>query len=305
MSDPSLQATLAGTPGQESPDITVPTQRGSGTGPQADGTPFAGRSPGRLAWMRLRRDRTAMVSGITLVVLVVLALLAPLIEPALRRRPAGAVPGRTARLAPACRSATPAASRGEHWFGLEPGLGRDIFIRHGLRPAHLAVHRVRGAAVLTAVIGVIAGHRRRLPRRLGRRGDRLDHRRRAGDAVPHLRARRDAHRSRCASTGRATRCPTWFRVAVLIGMFAAVRLDGHRPAGPRAGDLAARAGVRRGGPGQRRRARGTSCSGSCCRTSGRRSWSRSRWPSRRTSPARRRCPSSASACRSRRPTSAG
>ena len=72
MSDPSSQAALAGTEARESADISVPTQRGPGTGPQAGGTLFAGRSPGRLAWMRLRRDRTALVSGVVLVVLIVL-----------------------------------------------------------------------------------------------------------------------------------------------------------------------------------------------------------------------------------------
>lgn len=154
MSDPSLQATLAGTPAQESPDITVPTQRGPGTGPQADGTPFAGRSPGRLAWMRLRRDRTAIISGITLIVLVVLALLAPLIA-----RIYGAGPGEQfGELLDS--TGMPLGYAGgvsaDHWFGLEPGLGRDIFIRmiFGLRTSlFIAV----GAAVLTAVIGVTLG----------------------------------------------------------------------------------------------------------------------------------------------------
>jgi len=41
---------------------------------------FVGRSPGQLAWMRLRRDRTAMVSGWVLIFLVALALLAKPIQ---------------------------------------------------------------------------------------------------------------------------------------------------------------------------------------------------------------------------------
>jgi peptide/nickel transport system permease protein len=154
VSDPSLQATLAGTPGQESPDITVPTQRGPGTGPQAEGTPFAGRSPGRLAWMRLRRDRTAIISGITLIVLVVLALLSPLIA-----RLYGAGPGEQfGELLDS--TGMPLGYAGgvsaDHWFGLEPGLGRDIFIRmiFGLRTSLVIAV---GAAVLTAVIGVTLG----------------------------------------------------------------------------------------------------------------------------------------------------
>ena len=42
---------------------------------------------------------------------------------------------------------------------------------------------------------------------------------------------------------------------MLIVRLRRLRLDRHGPAGPRAGDLAARTGVRRSGPGQRRRAR--------------------------------------------------
>jgi len=56
-------------------------------GPTADDSPpsppatgVAGRSPAQLTWVRLRRDRTAVVSGIVLAGLLVIALAAPLIE---------------------------------------------------------------------------------------------------------------------------------------------------------------------------------------------------------------------------------
>ena len=51
---------------------------------------------------------------------------------------------------------------GEHWFGLEPGLGRDIFIRMVYGHAHLAVDRVRRRADhhrrSAWSLGIVAGY---------------------------------------------------------------------------------------------------------------------------------------------------
>src|SRR5690242_2802565 len=41
---------------------------------------IVGRSPGQLAWLRLKRDRTAFISGIVLLVAMVIGLSSPLIE---------------------------------------------------------------------------------------------------------------------------------------------------------------------------------------------------------------------------------
>jgi peptide/nickel transport system permease protein len=141
MSDPSLQTTLAVQPAVDSR-------------PETTGEAFVGRSPGRLAWMRLRRDRTAVVSAGMLGLLVVLALGSPLIA-----RIYGAGPGQQfGSLLDS--TGMPLGYLGgvsaRHWFGLEPGLGRDIFIRmiFGVRTSlFIAI----GAAVVTAVIGVTAG----------------------------------------------------------------------------------------------------------------------------------------------------
>lgn len=45
---------------------------------------------------------------------------------------------------------------GDHWFGLEPNLGRDIFIRliYGLRTSLFIAF---AAALITATIGVVLG----------------------------------------------------------------------------------------------------------------------------------------------------
>jgi peptide/nickel transport system permease protein len=135
-------------------DLAI-SELGSGVvEPTAPQPGFVGRSPGQLAWARLRRDRTAMVSGGVLVFFFAVALAAPLIEWAygtgpqqqfqdsldLYGMPLGYAGGVT----------------GGHWFGLEPALGRDIFIRmvYGLRTS---LFIAMAAGVITTVIGVVAG----------------------------------------------------------------------------------------------------------------------------------------------------
>jgi peptide/nickel transport system permease protein len=115
---------------------------------------FVGRSPGRLAWMRLRRDRVAMFSGVGMVFFVLVALTAPAIQWLYGVGPheqfqqlldsSGMPLGYAGGVS------------GEHWFGLEPQLGRDIFIQmvYGLRTS---LFIALGAAVVTATIGIVAG----------------------------------------------------------------------------------------------------------------------------------------------------
>jgi peptide/nickel transport system permease protein len=145
VSDPSSQATLAAEPVERG---LVTDERGGGD------AAFAGRSPGRLAWNRLRRGRTALISGATLVVLALLALFAPVIA-----RIYGAGPNETfGELIDSTGMPLGylGGVSGEHWFGLEPGLARDIFVRmiFGIRTSLLIAV---GAAVLAAVIGVTLG----------------------------------------------------------------------------------------------------------------------------------------------------
>ena len=125
---------------------------GDGGGPGEKG--FAGRSPGQLVWSRLRRDRTAMISGAVLVVLVLLALAAPLVQ-----RLYGVSPNEQfgdQLDATGMPLGYAGGVSGDHWFGLEPGLGRDIFIRmiFGVRTSLLIA---LGSALVTATIGVVLG----------------------------------------------------------------------------------------------------------------------------------------------------
>ena len=115
---------------------------------------FVGRSPGQLAWARLRRDRTAMVSGAVLAFLFLVALAAPLIEKLYGIGPYEQFQHKLDGYGIPLGYA--GGISGEHWFGLEPGLGRDLFIRliYGLRTSLFIAFT---AAIITSVIGIVLG----------------------------------------------------------------------------------------------------------------------------------------------------
>lgn len=115
---------------------------------------FVGRSPGQLAWARLRRDRTAVVSGAVLAFLFLVALAAPLIEKLYGIGPYEQFQHKLDGYGIPLGYA--GGISGEHWFGLEPGLGRDLFIRliYGLRTSLFIAFT---AAIITSVIGIVLG----------------------------------------------------------------------------------------------------------------------------------------------------
>ncbi|MEU6075613.1 ABC transporter permease [Micromonospora sp. NPDC047074] len=178
---------------------------------------LAGRSPGQLVWSRLRRDRTALVSGVLLVVFVLLALAAPLVQ-----RLYGASPGEVfGDLLDSTGMPLGYAGgvSGDHWFGLEPGVGRDIFIRmvYGIRTSLLIA---LGAALITTTIGVVLGI---LAGYLGGKVDAViswvtD----VALAMPFLIfALAVVPTFSLRFYGPRDAVPTWFAVATLIAVFAA------------------------------------------------------------------------------------
>ncbi|GAA1125554.1 MULTISPECIES: ABC transporter permease [Streptomycetaceae] len=119
---------------------------------------FRGLSPGKLMWRRFLRDRTGVVSGVIVLAFVVIALLAPVISMVYGKDPVTHYGQNTPDLL--TDSGLPTGPNGgmsgDFWFGLEPGLGRDLFtlLIYGIRTSLLIAFAV---SLLTTVIGVALG----------------------------------------------------------------------------------------------------------------------------------------------------
>ncbi|MCZ4101664.1 ABC transporter permease [Streptomyces sp. So13.3] len=132
-----------------------------------DGTDNAderpGQSPARLAWARFRRDRVGMVCLGVVLGVVVIGALAPVIAWVYGKSPAEHYGQDDAGLL--TDSGYPAGANGgigaRFWFGLEPGLGRDVFTQllYGIRTSLLiAVSCVLITSLIGAVVGIAVGY---------------------------------------------------------------------------------------------------------------------------------------------------
>lgn len=120
----------------------------------------AGRSPWRIAWTRLRRDKVALGGGVVVVLLVLLALGAPLIVALLGHPPQEFHYEKIDPDLQIPRGAFGGIS-GDFLFGAEPLNGRDLFSRvvYGSRISLLiAFLATLLSALLGTVFGVIAGY---------------------------------------------------------------------------------------------------------------------------------------------------
>jgi peptide/nickel transport system permease protein len=121
--------------------------------------PIVGRSPGQLAWLRLKRDRVAVTSAGVLAFFTILAVFAPVISwlygqkvyagnsdlMDLRGRPLGVAGGISA----------------DHWLGITPQRGYDVFLQliFGVRTSlGIALLAAVIATAIGIVIGVVAGY---------------------------------------------------------------------------------------------------------------------------------------------------
>ncbi|MEU0007572.1 ABC transporter permease [Streptomyces sp. NPDC006314] len=117
-----------------------------------------GRSPGRLAWKRFKRDKTGVISAYVVIFFFVIAIAAPLIAKLYGKDPYTTYASQDPGLLNAF--SYPAGPNGgmssEFWFGIEPQLGRDVFtfllyaIRNSLGLAF-------AATLLTMILGVLVG----------------------------------------------------------------------------------------------------------------------------------------------------
>ncbi|GAA2735084.1 ABC transporter permease [Streptomyces nogalater] len=135
--------------------------------PGAQAVELAGRSPGRLMWLRFRRDRTGVVCAVVVIGYFVVALLAPLLvrlpgtdpytlygqDPTYADHPVldefGLPLGYLGGVS------------GEHWFGVEPQYGRDLFamLLYGMRTSLYMALGITALIMLTGVvIGLVGGY---------------------------------------------------------------------------------------------------------------------------------------------------
>lgn len=117
--------------------------------------PITARSPMQLFWRRLRRDKVAMMALGFIVVLVAIALLAPVIISI------ADTPGPKVQSSEALDVfGTPTGPSGAHPFGVDR-LGRDVFSRtiYGARVSLLVALLATGIAVIIGVsVGLVAGY---------------------------------------------------------------------------------------------------------------------------------------------------
>jgi peptide/nickel transport system permease protein len=125
------------------------------------GEQIEGRSLGQIAWMRLKRDRVALVSAAVIAFFVLIAVFAPLITKITGYGPADFA--ERDLIDPATN--LPVGGFGgissEHIFGIEPEKGRDIFARivYGARVSLLiAVAATMLSVAMGVVFGVMAGY---------------------------------------------------------------------------------------------------------------------------------------------------
>ncbi|MFE9358971.1 ABC transporter permease [Streptomyces olivaceoviridis] len=133
-------------------------------GPETKSEPvtLAGRSPGQLMWLRFKRDRTGVICAVVVTGYFVVALLAPLLvkltgtdpytlygqDPTYADKPVldefGLPLGYLGGVS------------GEHWFGVEPQYGRDLYamLLYGMRTS---LYMALGITVLIMVTGVVIG----------------------------------------------------------------------------------------------------------------------------------------------------
>lgn len=139
-----------------SPDSTVGVEEhpASAEPARTAATPH-GKSPGRIAFDRLRKDRVAVICASVVLFFILIAVLAPL----LTRLEGQDVHTFNTDLIDEYGYPT-IGINGQHWFGIEPKTGRDNFARwvYGAQPSLIIafVATVIGTAV-GVVMGLLAG----------------------------------------------------------------------------------------------------------------------------------------------------
>jgi peptide/nickel transport system permease protein len=130
---------------------------------EADAVKLEGRSPGRLMWLRFKRDRTGVIAAYVVGCFFLIGLLAPLISKVYGKNPYTVYADERPDLFDS--AGVPVKPNGgisaDFWFGLEPGNGYDVFTKliYGIRTSLMISVAVTVAVVVTAILlGVTAGY---------------------------------------------------------------------------------------------------------------------------------------------------
>jgi len=110
-----------------------------------------GKSPTAIALTRLRKDRVAVTCAVIFVFFLLIAIFAPLLVKLEGQDPT------TLHQDLVDQYGFPTIGiTGDHWFGVEPRLGRDLFARwvYGARPSLIVAVSV---TLVTTIVGVIIG----------------------------------------------------------------------------------------------------------------------------------------------------
>jgi ABC-type dipeptide/oligopeptide/nickel transport system permease subunit len=123
-----------------------------------------GRSPGQVAWARLKQDKVAIVCSVIILFFLLVAIFAPLLVSLEAVDPitgAKADVGTVHTELVDFNGLPTVGASSAHWLGVEPRLGRDLFARwaYGARPS-LIIGFVAALAstVLGVTLGLVAGY---------------------------------------------------------------------------------------------------------------------------------------------------
>lgn len=134
--------------------MSAPTATPERAAPAKPRTAVVARGPWQLAWRRLRKDKVALISGAILILIILVAVFAPLINDMIGQKPDFQDPSGTDA------NGLPIGPSAAHLFGAD-SLGRDVLARMisgsqvslgiGLLSTALAV-------VIGVVLGLLAGY---------------------------------------------------------------------------------------------------------------------------------------------------
>ncbi|MFD6437948.1 ABC transporter permease [Streptomyces venezuelae] len=139
------------------------TEKTDGTPPSPKDQGSKGRSPGRLAWTRFKRDKSGVIAACVVIFFFVVALCAPLIAKVYGKNPYDTYgldqPGLLNDFNYPIKPN--GGIDGDFWFGVEPVLGRDVFtfLLYGIRNSLLiATATTLLVTLLGITIGLTAGY---------------------------------------------------------------------------------------------------------------------------------------------------